>query len=153
MKETDAEWWETSGLSSVTAPEILPSKSFQAEAQGGGIWDALSWGDGLRIFGGGHGNPLQYSCLENPHGQRSLVGYSPWGCRESDTEQVSSVETFWLSSCGIQCIKPRNTVEYPTFHTKGPHNNKKKERKKTYSHKCQWCQSWETQRVPCSLKT
>ena len=28
--------------------------------------------------GGGHGNPLQYSCLENPHGQRNLVGYSPW---------------------------------------------------------------------------
>ena len=28
---------------------------------------------------GGHGNTLQYSCLENPHGQRSLVGYSPWG--------------------------------------------------------------------------
>ena len=26
-----------------------------------------------RSFGGGHGNPLQYSCLENPHGQRSLV--------------------------------------------------------------------------------
>ena len=33
---------------------------------------------------GGHGNPLQYSCLKNPHGQRSLVGYSPWGCKESD---------------------------------------------------------------------
>ena len=32
-----------------------------------------------RTLGGGHGNPLQYSCLENPHGQRSLVGYSPWG--------------------------------------------------------------------------
>ena len=28
--------------------------------------------------GGGHGNPLQYSCLENPHGQRSLAGYSAW---------------------------------------------------------------------------
>ena len=27
--------------------------------------------------GGGHGNSLQYSCLENPHGQRSLAGYSP----------------------------------------------------------------------------
>ena len=26
--------------------------------------------------GGGHGHPLQYSCLENPHGQRSLVGHS-----------------------------------------------------------------------------
>ena len=27
----------------------------------------------------GHVNPLQYSCLENANGQRSLVGYSPWG--------------------------------------------------------------------------
>ena len=26
--------------------------------------------------GGGRGNPLLYSCLENPHGQRSLVGCS-----------------------------------------------------------------------------
>ena len=34
--------------------------------------------------GGGPGNPLQYSCLENPHGQRSLAGYSPWGCKELD---------------------------------------------------------------------
>ena len=33
---------------------------------------------GLGIFpGGGHGNPLQYSCLEKTQGQRSLVGYSP----------------------------------------------------------------------------
>ena len=37
--------------------------------------------------GGGHGNPLQNSCLENPHGQRSLAGHSPWGCRESDTTE------------------------------------------------------------------
>ena len=32
------------------------------------------------------GNPLQYSCLENPHGQRSLVGYSPWGHKELDMQ-------------------------------------------------------------------
>ena len=31
-----------------------------------------------RSPGGGNGNPLQYSCLENPHGQRSLEGYSLW---------------------------------------------------------------------------
>ena len=37
-----------------------------------------------RSPGGGYGNPLQYSCLENPHGQRSLAGYSPWGRKESD---------------------------------------------------------------------
>ena len=37
-----------------------------------------------RSPGGGNGNPPQYSCLENPHGQKSLVGYSPKGCKESD---------------------------------------------------------------------
>ena len=37
-----------------------------------------------RSSAGGHGNPFQYSYLENPHGQRSLVGYSPWDCKESD---------------------------------------------------------------------
>ena len=41
----------------------------------------------VRASGGGHGNPLQYSCLENLHGQRSLVGYSPWGHKESDTTE------------------------------------------------------------------
>ena len=30
-----------------------------------------------RSPGGGQGNPLQYSCLENLRGQRSLAGYSP----------------------------------------------------------------------------
>ena len=35
-----------------------------------------------------NGNPLQYSCLEN--GQRILVGYSPWGHKESDmTERLA----------------------------------------------------------------
>ena len=44
-----------------------------------------------RDTGGGHGNPLQYSCLENPYEQRSLAGYSPWGHKESDTtEQLST---------------------------------------------------------------
>ena len=38
-----------------------------------------------RSPGGGHGNPLQYSCLENPHGQRSLAGHGPRGCKESWT--------------------------------------------------------------------
>ena len=31
-----------------------------------------------RSPGGGHGNPLEYSCLENPHGQRSLAGCKEW---------------------------------------------------------------------------
>ena len=35
-----------------------------------------------RSPGGGNG---RYPCLQNPHGQRSLVGYSPWDHKESDT--------------------------------------------------------------------
>ena len=31
--------------------------------------------------GEGNGNPLQYSCLENSDGHRSLAGYSPWVAR------------------------------------------------------------------------
>ena len=37
-----------------------------------------------RSPGGGHGNQLQCSRLKNPHGQRSLGGYSPWGRKELD---------------------------------------------------------------------
>ena len=35
----------------------------------------------------GNSNPLQYSCLERSHGQRSLAGYSPLGHKESDTTE------------------------------------------------------------------
>ena len=35
----------------------------------------------------GHGNPLQYPCLENPHGQWRLVGYTQWGRKELDTTE------------------------------------------------------------------
>ena len=38
---------------------------------------------------GRHGNPLQYSFLGNPHGQRSLVGYSLQGYKDSDTTEVT----------------------------------------------------------------
>ena len=44
-----------------------------------------------RFPGGGHGNPLQYSRLEDPHGQESLAGYSPQGHKELelDTTEVT----------------------------------------------------------------
>ena len=48
-----------------------------------------------RSPGEGNGNPLQYSCLEKSHRQRSLVGYSPWGRKESDmTERLHSLYIF-----------------------------------------------------------
>ena len=46
----------------------------------------------------GHGNPLQYSYLENPYAQRSLAGCSPLGHKEWEmTEQLST------ASQGSQC--------------------------------------------------
>ena len=44
---------------------------------------------GLGISHEVNGNPLQCCCLDS--GQRSLVGYSPWGCKESDmTERLNT---------------------------------------------------------------
>ena len=54
---------------------------------------ALSPGLG-RSLGEGHVNQLQYSSLEDSHGQRSLAGYSPWGCKRLDTIE-------WLSTWGL----------------------------------------------------
>ena len=48
---------------------------------------------------GGHGNPLQQSCLEHPHGQRSLEGYSPWNHKESDmTERLRTQQRTHIAS-------------------------------------------------------
>ena len=59
---------------------------------------SLGWEDSTRDR---NGNPLQYSCLENPmgkkrkkkkrksHGQRSLAGYSPQGCSQTQLERLS----------------------------------------------------------------
>ena len=52
----------------------------------------------------GNGNPLQYSCLENPHGWRSMTGYSPWGRKELDT-------TEWLTYNAI-CSDMYATRDY-----------------------------------------
>ena len=57
-------------------------------------------------FGEGTGNPLHCSCLES-HGQRGLVGYSLWGCKESDTtEQVTLTHRIAIKEAQIP-VKPR----------------------------------------------
>ena len=56
-------------------------------------------------LGGGHGNPLQYSCLENPHGQRSLEGYSPWGHKQLDTTEWLSTAQHIIFSSGTQRVR------------------------------------------------
>ena len=47
-----------------------------------------------RSPGGRLSSPVQYPCLENHHRQRNLVGYNPWGLKESDmTQQLSMHST------------------------------------------------------------
>ena len=50
-----------------------------------------------RSPGEGKGNSLQYFRLENLPGQRSLMGYSPWGCKGLDTTEWQSTHTHHIS--------------------------------------------------------
>jgi len=47
-----------------------------------------------RSPGEGKANPLQYSYLKKSPGQRSLAGYSPWGCKESDMTEHLPAENY-----------------------------------------------------------
>ena len=79
--------WSKDVLNSYMSPLVLVVKEPPANA-----WDKRDVGSipGLgRSPRGGNGNPLQYFCLENPHGQRSLVGYGTWGCKESDMTEYT----------------------------------------------------------------
>ena len=71
-----------------------------------------------RSPGGRYGNPLQYSRLENPHGQRNLVGYSPQGHKEPDTaEQLGTEHSTALireKKCIHMCAKLCPTLCDPT---------------------------------------
>ena len=58
------------------------------------VGDAGSIPRSWRYPGGGNGNPLRYSLPGKSHGQRSLAGYSPWGCTESDMTEWQC----WLKS-------------------------------------------------------
>ena len=52
-------------------------------------------------------NPLQYSCLENPHGQRILVDCSPCGYKESDMTELLSHTTFTFGISGGRSIRAK----------------------------------------------
>ena len=62
-----------------------------------------------RSPGGGPSNPLQYSCLENPHKQRSLVGYSPWGLKES---RLSNKPSTWIQDPDWALLFPCNLENF-----------------------------------------
>ena len=64
------------------------------------VWDTRDAGSipGLGRSGVGDSTPLQYSYLEKFHGQRNLVGYSPWDREESGMNEHSTAQ-FILNTC------------------------------------------------------
>ena len=57
-------------------------------------------------------NSLHYACMENPHGQRSLEGYNPWGCKESDTTERLSTAHSWLAMFWQFQVDSKGTQPY-----------------------------------------
>ena len=72
---------------------VIVVKNPSAKAGDGGDADWIPGWE--RSPGGGHGNPLQFSCLENPHGQRSLADYRLWYHKKSDMTEPLSTHTGW----------------------------------------------------------
>ena len=70
-----------------------------------GLSDYVS-AQGYGLRGEGDGNPLQYSCLENPRDRGSLVGCRLWGRTESDTTEATAAAAGSprgnISSCMLQ---------------------------------------------------
>ena len=66
------------GQGYMTCPLGLVAENLPDNA--GDVRDAASIPRSGRSPGRGHGNSLQYSCLENPM-DRNLAGYSPWSHR------------------------------------------------------------------------
>ena len=63
-----------------------------------------------RSPGGGHGNPPQYSCLENPI-DRGAWRASPWGHRESDTTERVHTHTHTHTQPDILTGKALNKAD------------------------------------------
>ena len=76
--ELDGEWKTHSAGREFVALFPFTSQAAQTVKNLPAMREILGW---ERCPGEGNGSPLQCSCLENPCGQRSVVGYSPWGCK------------------------------------------------------------------------
>ena len=61
--------------------------------------------------GGGHGNPLQHSCLQNSHGQRSLAGYmQSRGCKSRT--RLRDTHTYHIYMNSVCCMQVQVLCAY-----------------------------------------
>ena len=101
-------------------PTILGSSNGKKSGHDAGNLGCIP---GLRRFPGErHGNPLQYSCLENPHGQRILGGHSPWNRKELNMIEWLTLSHTYLPiqfSCSVvsDSLRPMDSVPgFPVHH-------------------------------------
>ena len=87
-KKTSAHQPYSIPIGDLSCPVAMPSDGKESTCNVGDLGSIPGMGRSPRR---GHGNPLQYSCLENSHRQ---VRWGPWGCKESDT-------TEWLSTAHV----------------------------------------------------
>ena len=89
----DSRLWSAHLLSCLTSwSDLCNALCYCQKVPGGSDGREFAYSMEIRVWslgqegrsGEGNGYPLQYSCLKNSHGQRSLAGYSPWGHKESD---------------------------------------------------------------------
>ena len=73
---------------------------------------SLGWDDSLE---GRHGNPLQYSCLENPHGQR-IRGATVHGVPGVRHDWATKHSTAQPPHQPVISLKKENTTSYLEFH-------------------------------------
>ena len=96
----------------------FPSKVSACNARDWGLITGLG-----RSSGKGNGYLLQYSCLENPHGQKSLESYSPWGHKESDTtEQLTLL--FFNDNSMFRFLRNCQTISCNDWTILYPHQKK-----------------------------
>ena len=80
-------------------PQWLSGKEFTSNAgDGGDTGSILGWG---RTPGRGHGNPLQYSCLENP------MDGGAWWAKESDMTEVTENKHKFLNNLSFPSQRGR----------------------------------------------
>ena len=83
--------WRILPLTYTHPPSFSEGKATACNA--GDLGSIPGWG---RSPEEGNGNPLQYSLPGKSHGRRSLVGYSPWGCKESETTEQLHFHNFYF---------------------------------------------------------
>ena len=86
-------------------------------ANAGDAGDMASTPGSGRAPGVGNGHPLQVFLFREFHGQRSLVGYSPWGRKESARAEHASMHAQTVPLKLLRFLKSQKLYSFPFVDT------------------------------------